>query len=311
LNHVIIKQPWTYLKLIHHNNNQALRESAKSGYHEIVQRLLNGGADIRACNYEAVTNALEKNHAKAFNVIFNHLKRNDFLDEACDHILKRQDTRMEQRSRTYCTLFESTDTLDILKSVCLLNEVDLAQHVLTNLKTSITTGLTFNINSEIFEFEGQSLLHCAAEQNNPEIIKLLFKFGHTANPKNSDGLTPLQVAQKLGNQEAIDALLTSSTLNIDNNPELQDRCATKKLLEKIPAKTGALTLNKKIDTIKYLCTLVQHKHDVQPLLDKLATIKPENIKNKQSLKGLPVGNIVSFIATNDMPTKLPEKLDGE
>lgn len=308
---------------IRYNNDQALHDSAKLGYHEIVGILLANGANIQANNYQSVTNALEKNCAKTINIIFNHLKQNNLLVDAYGNIksedmwaylssdakMQERYTCIQSRFMLYLYLFGSTDTLDILKSFCLLNEVALARQVMSDLKTSPKN--VFNINEKQFEFEGQSLLHCAAEQNNPEVIKLLFEFGHNANPKNSDGLTPLELAQKCGNQEAIDALLTCPTLNFDNNPELQDRCEVKKLLTKIPVKTGALTIAKKIDTIKYLCTLVQHKHAVQPLMNKLATIKPETIKSKHTLTTLPVNTILSFIDTKDVPKKLSEKMDGE
>jgi ankyrin repeat protein len=64
---------------------------------------------------------------------------------------------------------------------------------------------TFNVND--VTYEGESLLHHAARQNNPTIIRLLFQLNHAYQCKNKDGLTPLQVAKTENNTESIEALL--------------------------------------------------------------------------------------------------------
>lgn len=333
---------------IHYNNNQPLRESAGSNYHEIVQILLNNGADVSVNNYEPLTNALENNCTQTVVLLLNYLKNNNLLEQAYKTIIGEDmwsylcdDTDMQKsfkliqkRFKTYCKRLHVItplhcdtiqDNIARLQAACMKNEVDIAQKSIVYLLYSLTRA--FDINCKMFEYEGQSLLHCAAEQNNPEIIKLLFKFGHKPNPINKDGLTPLQLAQKLSNEQALDVLLTSSTINMDNNKLLQRRGATKKLLEQIPALTSPIintdiTTKKpqdktiltripmpqgftsdKIDTIKYICTLIQHKHDAQPLLKKLSALQSKKIEPKVTPQGLPVGNILSFIATKDLPRK--------
>lgn len=55
---------------------------------------------------------------------------------------------------------------------------------------------------------GLSPLHCAVEQNKPEAILLLRRLG-AKSIKDSDGETPLSLANLLGNKEAINALMQS------------------------------------------------------------------------------------------------------
>lgn len=99
---------------------------------------------------------------------------------------------------------------------CLAEHDAIARHIACVLKND---NKTWNVND--VTYEGESLLHHAARQNNPTIIKLLFELNHAYAIKNNLGQKPLEIAQQKNNLQAIDELLTQQSY-------LQSRVALRK-----------------------------------------------------------------------------------
>lgn len=287
----------TILQCIEYRDFFAFKQAIKNNSSEqIIQLLLENGA----CNLACLKIALTMNHAKTIRTFLLHLHNRNLLDDMEKGLMENASLhRLFKMYRTLC-IEPTINPVHNLQYGCLFNDANMVNEAINILKEKLSS--SFNIN--VFGLEKRSLLHLAASQNNDYIVKLLLKIGHNPNAKNSSGFTALDVAQQHGHKESVDVLLTNEAINFDNNPAFRNRSRTKTLLTKIPvpiSKSTQADLTKKIDTITYLCTLLQHKHDTQPLVEKLASIKPQKIKSIQSLEGLPVNTIMSFLDNNDVP----------
>lgn len=287
----------TILQCIEYRDFFAFKQVIKNNSsQEVIQVLLENGA----CNLTCLKIALTMNHAKTIRTFLLHLHNRNLLDDMEKGLMENASLhRLFKMYRTLC-IEPTINPVHDLQYGCLFNDINMVNEAISILKEKLSS--SFNIN--VFGLEKTSLLHLAASQNNVYIIKLLLKIGHNPNTKNSRGFTALDSAQQHGHKKSVDVLLTNEAINFDNNPAFRNRSRTKTLLTKIPVPISTSTqadLTKKIDTITYLCTLLQHKHDTQPLVEKLASIKPQKIKSAQTLEGLPVNTIMSFLDNNDVP----------
>lgn len=124
---------------------------------------------------------------------------------------------------TTATIKTTSDTKILLNyfiCACFIEDDAIARHVACLLKKG---NKKWNVNDVVYE--GESLLHHAARQNNPKIIKLLFELNHAYAIKNNNGPTPLEIAQKKNNSAAIEALRTQQSY-------LQARVALRKSFKK-------------------------------------------------------------------------------
>lgn len=182
-------------------------------------------------NCEGIITALTHNHAHTINGLMYHIIKTKKLH---NHILRtleseqlwsmlKNDWKMHEHYRTLLKRFDLykeyremtvlpknyNDIADRFMCACLVNGFNTANYLVQQLQK---LNKNFDINS--ITYENESLLHHAARHNNPEIIKLLLQWGHKANIKNQNGLTPLEVAVAKNNKTAQDILTLSITTKL-------------------------------------------------------------------------------------------------
>jgi len=161
-----------------HDGTTPLIAAARNGHAGVIRMLLENGADLHArATQEKVTAlfvAVEREHVSVVRELIENLPEEDaFLDEA------------------------NKDGYNPLMIAVQRNNIDIVKTLLRK-KANVHATLMRN---------KATALHIAAQENNPECIRLLVEAGADINCPDKEGVTPLMRAAQEGNLDVVKLLV--------------------------------------------------------------------------------------------------------
>jgi ankyrin repeat protein len=146
----------------------ALHFAARCNSAEVIKALISGGADVAA----------ENNDGESPLAVAEMFRRKEIAD------LLKAETEKKTREKRAGDFYSAVNTSNLGK----VREYLSSDPWLAKWKYQDKNGVT--------------PLHCAAEQGNIDIMKILISKGATVGAKDANGITPLQNARKAGEKEA-------------------------------------------------------------------------------------------------------------
>ena len=283
------------------SENTLLHVACQNGHLEIVQYLVQNGAEVNARNNQKDTPlalACPGRHTDIVKFLMQNGANIDTVNQEGDSPLAIACKHGSLSIVEHLVKNEAKlDTLNLTRG-----NSPLAIACKEGHKNTVICLVKNDANRDSKNHDRNSPLALACLGKHIDIIKILLKEKAKPNTKNNDGNSPLALACQKGYKEIVEILLQEGanpdTINKEGNSPLAIACekGDKEIVEILLQKNiNPNTVNKAGDTPLIIATLQDDKDIVQLLLDKKAN--PE-IYNKfgHSAQGLACANNLSDIA---------------